>query len=188
MRHEKQTTDVLYVQDCYLRLLRKEDAAIYYEKGFAQEDEEVRRFTGTTQTFSKKMIYDYVERITEADDRYDFLIFFFSDSLIFAEIFLIGEAVLNDIDWDANMAGFRIALFSSTQTNKGIGKQAVKAVTDFGLYTLQLHRIEVEVFDYNPRAQHVYECCGYQIEGRKKDGLYYDGSYHDILIMAILHP
>lgn len=72
MRHEKQTTDVLYVQDCYLRLLRKEDAAIYYEKGFAQEDEEVRRFTGTTQTFSKKMIYDYVERITEADDRYDF--------------------------------------------------------------------------------------------------------------------
>lgn len=58
MRHEKQTTDVLYVQDCYLRLLRKEDAAIYYEKGFAQEDEEVRRFTGTTQTFSKKMIYD----------------------------------------------------------------------------------------------------------------------------------
>ena len=43
MRHEKQTTDVLYVQDCYLRLLRKEDAAMYYEKGFAQEDEEVRR-------------------------------------------------------------------------------------------------------------------------------------------------
>ena len=38
MRHEKQTTDVLYVQDCYLRLLRKEDAAMYYEKGFAQED------------------------------------------------------------------------------------------------------------------------------------------------------
>ena len=74
------------------------------------------------------------------------------------------------------------------QTNKGIGKQAVKAVTDFGLYTLQLHRIELEVFDYNPRAQHVYECCGYQIEGRKKDGLYYDGNYHDILIMAILHP
>lgn len=181
MRHEKQTTDVLYVQDCYLRLLRKEDAAMYYEKGFAQEDEEVRRFTGTTQTFSKKMIYDYVERITEADDCYDFLIFTYQDELI-------GEAVLNDIDWDANMAGFRIALFSSTQTNKGIGKQAVKAVTDFGLYTLQLHRIELEVFDYNPRAQHVYECCGYQIEGRKKDGLYYDGSYHDILIMAILHP
>ena len=98
MRHEKQTTDVLYVQDCYLRLLRKEDAAMYYEKGFAQEDEEVRRFTGTTQTFSKKMIYDYVERIAEADDRYDFLIFTYQDELI-------GEAVLNDIDWDANMAG-----------------------------------------------------------------------------------
>lgn len=179
MIYQKQTTPILQLQGIYLRLIQKSDIPMYYETGFAHPDAKVNYFTGTTQTFTRNEIEEYVMRIVDDDTRYDFLIFDEKDNLL-------GEAVLNEIDWTGRMAGFRIALFSLKQTEKGIGKQVVKAVTEFALHTLQLHRIELEVFDFNPRAQHVYETCGFQVEGRKKDALYLNGTYHDILMMALL--
>ena len=49
-----------------------------------------------------------------------------------------------------------------------------------------MHRIELEVFAFNPRAQHVYERCGFTCEGRRRDAHKFDGDYIDALTMSIL--
>lgn len=48
------------------------------------------------------------------------------------------------------------------------------------------HRIWLLVADYNERAKHIYLQLGFKEEGRARDALYRNGSYHDYLMMSIL--
>jgi RimJ/RimL family protein N-acetyltransferase len=73
----------------------------------------------------------------------------------------VGEVVLNGIDWGTRSANFRIALASKNYFGKGFGSEATRLILTFGFESLDLHRIELEVFDFNPRAQHVYEKIGF---------------------------
>jgi RimJ/RimL family protein N-acetyltransferase len=44
------------------------------------------------------------------------------------------------------------------------------------------------VFAFNERAAHVYERVGFVREGVLRDTLYWDGVYHDSIVMSILRP
>ena len=78
----------------------------------------------------------------------------------------------------------RIAL--GRQKNKGYGTECVKRVLDFAFDDLKLNKVELEVYDFNPRAIHVYEKVGFKIEGRKREVFYRDGLFHDLILMGIL--
>ncbi|NJC21624.1 RimJ/RimL family protein N-acetyltransferase [Arthrobacter pigmenti] len=49
-----------------------------------------------------------------------------------------------------------------------------------------VHRIGLEVYAFNPRAQRVYEKCGFRMEGRRRDALYWDGEWIDAIMMGLL--
>ena len=49
-----------------------------------------------------------------------------------------------------------------------------------------LHRIELEVYAFNPRAQHVYARAGFVVEGRRRDAFVFDGERVDAVLMAVL--
>ena len=49
-----------------------------------------------------------------------------------------------------------------------------------------LERVELSVFASNRRAMHLYEKFKFEVEGRKKKARKLDGSYDDIIIMALL--
>jgi RimJ/RimL family protein N-acetyltransferase len=51
---------------------------------------------------------------------------------------------------------------------------------------LNLRRITLGVFDYNPRAIRSYEKAGFTLEGHLRKALYRDGSRADIVFMGIL--
>jgi RimJ/RimL family protein N-acetyltransferase len=53
-------------------------------------------------------------------------------------------------------------------------------------HTLNLHRVELTVYDYNPRAKHIYEKVGFKEIGRKREAKWLEGKYYDIIIMDIL--
>jgi RimJ/RimL family protein N-acetyltransferase len=56
----------------------------------------------------------------------------------------------------------------------------------FAFRELNLHRVELEVFEFNPRAAHCYEKAGFQHEGIRRQALFRNGRYHDAHQMAIL--
>jgi RimJ/RimL family protein N-acetyltransferase len=96
--------------------------------------------------------------------------------------------VLNEIDWLNRSANFRIALASQQFFGKGYGSEATQLIIDYGFRQLNLHRIELEVFDFNPRAQHVYEKVGFVKEGVRRDVLLWQGQYHSAITMSLLAP
>lgn len=58
-------------------------------------------------------------------------------------------------------AEWGIALTAKMQ-NKGYGTEALKRSIDFGFKDLNLKRIVLVVYVKNPRAQHIYEACGFK--------------------------
>jgi RimJ/RimL family protein N-acetyltransferase len=162
-----------------LRLIKNSDISEYYQSGFASPDEEVQLYTGTMKKPTEDEIRTYVEKITEDDSRYDFLI-------INSKGKIIGESVINEIDEELRCAHFRIALFKSEDCGRGMGSEAIQMTLQFGFEKLNLHRIEPEVFSFNQRAYQAYLRAGFVEEGRKRDAVLIKGQYHDVIIMGIL--
>jgi RimJ/RimL family protein N-acetyltransferase len=70
--------------------------------------------------------------------------------------------------------------------NKGVGSALMARLVEWARQNPVITRLELEVFTDNPRAIHVYEKLGFQIEGCKRRAVYKDGQYHDIYVMALL--
>lgn len=160
-----------------LRPVREDEFDAYF--GLLQ-DAESNRLTGTQQAFTKDSIAAWIHKIGYAhEDRLDMMI---------AEKEtdgLIGEVVLNEINLNNRSCNIRISI-SGQHSNKGYGTEAMKLMLRHGFESLRLHRIELGVYAFNPRAIHVYEKLGFKREGILRDSISWDGRFHDMILMSIL--
>ncbi|TFD52233.1 N-acetyltransferase [Cryobacterium frigoriphilum] len=99
----------------------------------------------------------------------------------------VGEAVLNELSPENDSCNFRI-LIGPAGRDRGLGTEATRLIIRHAFQATSLHRIELEVFAFNPRAQHVYESAGFALEGRRRDAHKFDNGYVDALTMSILRP
>ncbi|RPI78850.1 MAG: N-acetyltransferase [Desulfobacteraceae bacterium] len=98
----------------------------------------------------------------------------------------IGNVGLHRIDWKNRTAVLGIALGEKDYWGKGYGTDSVRTVLQFGFGALNLHRIELEVFAFNPRALRCYEKAGFKKEGVRRSVHFHEGRYHDAYYMGIL--
>lgn len=146
----------------------------------AARDPETNRLTGTQRSFTRDQIEAWCARIAVADDRIDLAI----TSRATGEF--LGEVVLNELDAENRSAAFRIALAAARYFGKGYGSEAASLILEFAFDVLQLNRVSLEVFAFNPRAMHLYEKLGFRREGRLREVLWMDGEYHDAIVMGLL--
>lgn len=98
----------------------------------------------------------------------------------------IGNAGLHRIDWKNRTAIFGIALGEKAYWGQGYGTDATRTMLRFAFGELNLHRVELEVYDFNPRAMRCYEKAGFRHEGTRRQALFRDGRYWDVHTMAVL--
>lgn len=96
----------------------------------------------------------------------------------------IGEVVLNDYDADKRSLNFRIAIGKRGQ-GSGHGTEATKLIVDYAFDYLDIDRIELEVFELNERARHVYTSVGFVETGRIKNSFTFDGTSYDAITKAV---
>lgn len=144
------------------------------------QDAETTRLTGTHATFTEDQIRGWLASRSEEHDRADWAIIRRSDGAY------LGEVVLSDLDPHNESMGFRIALGSAAVFGQGYGTEATKAVVDYGLGTVGLHRIALEVVEFNTRAQRAYEKAGFRREGVLKEAWNWDGTRSDVILMAVV--
>lgn len=162
-----------------LRLARATDVGAYWA-GFNQFDPEGARLTGSRDHYEKDEVTSFFLRCVGNPDRRDLLIFS-------PEGAVLGESVINEIDWAARSANFRIALFGAPARDRGLGSWACALTRDYAFEDLGLRRLSLDVFSINPRAEHVYVKAGFTREGVLRDGvLLPDDTYCDDILMAIL--
>lgn len=172
--------NIIWEKDGFImRPAQAEDADNYYEQNYCPLDREVARLTGSKEVFSKEEVVSFFLKSLDEDDRYFFLI-------IAPDGRIIGESVINEIDWDLRCANFRIGIFHPTQRGRGIGTWATESTRDFAFEELKLHRLELDVYSFNPRAEKTYLKAGFKREGILKDAIMDGEKYADDILMAIL--
>jgi RimJ/RimL family protein N-acetyltransferase len=145
----------------------------------ALADPEGMRLTGTHGTFTEAQVLAHLERLPSSDERADFAILDESGAYL-------GEVVLNDLDQDSRSMNYRIALSGPDVRGKGYGTEAGRAVVAWAFDEVGLHRISLDVFEFNPGAQRSYEKIGFRVEGRARHTLLWDGEWFDSVLMGML--
>lgn len=99
---------------------------------------------------------------------------------------IIGESVINEIDWNLRCANFRIGIYHAAERGQGIGSWATEVTRDFAFEQLKLHRLELDVYSFNPYAQKTYLKAGFKQEGILRDAVMDENQYADNILMALL--
>jgi len=69
---------------------------------------------------------------------------------------------------------------------RGVGRFMLSGILDYVFRELQAHRLWLDVFETNQRAQHVYESLGFRREGVLREAIFRDGEFHTQILMSIL--
>lgn len=143
-------------------------------------DPESSRLTGTTATYPRRRIVEWLMQREEYTGRADWAI----TSTATGEF--LGEVVLNQFEPDLASANFRIVLGSPAHYGRGFGTAAAIAAVGHGFSQVGLHRISLEVFDFNARALRSYTKVGFRQEGIKREAHRDETGWHDVISMAVL--
>jgi len=146
----------------------------------AATDAETLRLTGSNRTISSDELRAWYRTRVDHNDRLDLSI------VEAATGRWIGEVVLNDLNPINRSCGFRILIASESDYDRHFGREATELVLAHAFDTVGLHRVELEVYQFNPRAKHVYEKIGFVYESTKCHAPYWDGDWVDADVMAML--
>ena len=99
---------------------------------------------------------------------------------------LLGETDLELENPASRNAFVGIGIYQREDWGKGYGTDAMQLMLRYAFVELNLRRVSLTVFEYNPRAIRSYEKCGFKVEGRSRGTLLKDGKRWDMVFMGIL--
>lgn len=134
---------------------------------------------GPSYLYPNKQIQDWIEESGEGQS--NFVI------ATLAEDKRIGSVGLEDFDWTSRSAWVGIGIGDPEYRGKGYGTEAMQLVLRYAFTELNLHRVNLGVFDFNKRAIRSYEKCGFKYEGTEREFIYKDDQRWDVFNMGILH-
>jgi RimJ/RimL family protein N-acetyltransferase len=98
----------------------------------------------------------------------------------------IGNVGLHGIDRANRKASLGIVIGEKEYWSKGLGTDAMRTVLQYAFEGLRLHKVNLDVIDYNRRAIRVYERCGFVKEGVRRDELWKRGTFVNLVRMSLL--
>jgi RimJ/RimL family protein N-acetyltransferase len=132
--------------------------------------------------FSGKKIAEWIQKSQEKDppSSYSFCIRTLDDDRLIGFIGLDGDI------FPHGEAFVGIGIGEREFWSKGYGTDAMKVILRFGFEELNLRRVALDTFEYNPRAIRSYEKAGFVHEGRVRGYLYREGQRWDLIFMGLL--
>lgn len=99
----------------------------------------------------------------------------------------LGMTTLREIDWINRTAMFGLWIAPEVQSN-GVGRSASAQMLDVAFGRLNLRKVSLDVLASNGRAAAMYASLGFCEEGRFVDHVVVDGTYDDVIRMALRGP
>jgi RimJ/RimL family protein N-acetyltransferase len=138
--------------------------------------------SGITRPVSQKAMEKFLEGMLEDNPlgNFSFSVYTLADQR------LIGDVGMSGFAWAQGDCFVGISLGEREFWGRGYGTDAMRVLLGYAFQELNLHRVSLNVFDYNPRAIRSYEKVGFRHEGRVRQALKRDGRRWDMLFMGIL--
>lgn len=99
---------------------------------------------------------------------------------------LIGSCGLHGTALPHRSAELGILIGEAAGRGRGLGAEALRLLLGYGFETLGLHRIELRVYESNPRAIRCYERAGFRREGEKREARWWAGRWWSVFEYALL--
>jgi RimJ/RimL family protein N-acetyltransferase len=97
----------------------------------------------------------------------------------------MGFVHLGEILWSHRVAWLAIGVSSEYQ-GQSYGHEALTLALQFAFDEINLHRVQLTVFDYNTPAIRLYEKLGFKREGVFREFMQRDGHRHDMYLYGLL--
>ena len=165
--------------------LTAEDPAVTAEQFVrSNRDSEYVRLLDNTEArlWSVKKVKEWLEKGFEKETPATFT---FSIRILESDR-LIGFVGLGGVQWSQGDAWMGIGLGDRQDWGKGYGTDALRVLLRYTFTELNLHRVSLGVFEYNPRALRSYEKAGFRMEGRQRKLYEREGRRWDGIVMGIL--
>jgi RimJ/RimL family protein N-acetyltransferase len=101
---------------------------------------------------------------------------------------LIGFFALNEVDWKNMSCWVAIGIGDRAYWSRGYGTDAMRIGLRYAFLEMGLNRVQLMVFAFNERAIGSYKKVGFQIEGIRRQAIYRDGKFNDVVHMSMLRP
>ncbi len=98
----------------------------------------------------------------------------------------IGTVSLLHIDHKNQIAEISILIGEKDYRGKGMAKQALTQLINYGFNQLNLNRLFLQLFEGNEPALRLYESLGFKREGLLRSHHYKKGAFHNIIVMGLL--
>ena len=98
----------------------------------------------------------------------------------------IGYIKIKILNKQAKRGSISIYIFSDENRYKGFGSQSINVLLEFVFKTLNLHSIQLLVFDTNIKALRCYKKVGFREVGKRRDSDYISGKYITDIVMDLL--
>lgn len=99
---------------------------------------------------------------------------------------LVGFIRIEFFNWNHQAASLQLRIGDAADRGQGYGTQALKLMLRYAFDELNLQRVTLDIFEYNPRAIQPYEKAGFLVEGSERKNPHRDGKYWDILYTGVL--
>jgi len=89
------------------------------------------------------------------------------------------------VNWSGRDAFVGLGIGETEYWSKGYGTDVMNILLGFAFTEINLRRVSLTVFEYNPRAIRSYEKAGFRHEGQLRQFLNREGKRWDMLYMGI---
>ncbi|MEO6541359.1 MAG: GNAT family N-acetyltransferase [Ferruginibacter sp.] len=163
-----------------LRRMTNDDAT---ELLFLRSDDRVMHYIGREKTKTVEEATSFIEKINASVDNNEAIMW--AITLADDAGTMIGTICFWNILTDHYRAEVGYILHPD-HWNKGLMKEAVQAVIDFGFKQMKLHSIEGHINPANIVSGIVLEKCGFTREAYFKENFYFKGKFFDSAVYSLL--
>jgi RimJ/RimL family protein N-acetyltransferase len=99
---------------------------------------------------------------------------------------LVGFVHFLRIDWSNSGARLLLAIADEKDRGKGFGTEAMQLALNYAFLEMNLYRLSANVLENNDRALAFLRKHGFVDEVRRRQAVYRDGKYSDIVMLGLL--
>ncbi|MFA6260118.1 MAG: GNAT family N-acetyltransferase [Bacteroidia bacterium] len=97
----------------------------------------------------------------------------------------IGNIKLGPINWIHRYADISLLVGDKSYWGKGIATEAIRLVTEFAFYRLNLHKVKAGCYAENVGSKKAFEKVGFVLEGVMKKQWILNGEFQDQLYLGL---
>ncbi len=141
-------------------------------------DPKVREFITATLPKTEEQEEEWLKNLSSNDNNIVF-------AIETTEGALIGLMGIHQINWKDRVCTTGALIGEKEYWGKGYGTDAKMALLDYIFNTLNLRKVCSSVYAYNKRSLQYSLHCGYKIEGMRREHIYKDGKYWNLIEFGI---